>query len=223
MDLLKILRSFEELLFEAMTWLYFYPRTMARIVARPLTAMAYSDHEEGQPEDQRYDDALNPPVLLIITLVMANIIGWATHVPQPAGASPLAKMIFDSQQNLLMFRCLLFGMTPLVFALTLLRKQSHAVSRRTLRKPFYAQCYLAAPTTLCVSLGLVAAQRTGTAWNAAGAVLVVSATVWLIVTEARWLSKHLKIARARATVMAVAALARALFYMLLIILPLALL
>lgn len=81
MDLLKILRSFEELLFEAMTWLYFYPRTMLRIVARPMTAMAYSDREEGQPEDLRYDDALSPPVLLIITLALANAIGWAVHVP----------------------------------------------------------------------------------------------------------------------------------------------
>lgn len=223
MDLLKILRSFEELLFEAMTWLYFYPRTMLRIMVRPLTAMAYSDREEGQPEGERYDDSLSPPVLLIITLVIANALAWALHAPQPQGATPLAKTVFDSQQNLLMFRCLLFGMTPLVVTLTLLSKQGHAVSRRTLRKPFYAQCYLAAPTALCVSLGLVAMQRTGTAWNAAGSVLILSATVWLIVTQARWLSKHLKITRARATAMAIAALARALLYMLLIILPLALL
>lgn len=222
MDLLKILRSFEELLFEAMTWLYFYPRTMARIVARPLTAMAYSDREEGQPEGERYDDSLSPPVLLIITLVIANALAWALHAPQPVGAAPLSKAIFDSQQNLLMFRCLLFGLTPLVVTLTLLRKQGVAVSRRTLRKPFYAQCYLAAPTALCVSLGLVATQRTGAAWDATGAALIMTATIWLIFTEGRWLSKHLKISRARATLTAAAALARALFYMLLIVLPVAL-
>lgn len=221
MDLLKILRSFEELLFEAMTWLYFYPRTMARIVARPLTAMAYSDHEEGQPEDQRYDDALNPPVLLIITLVMANIIGWATHVPQPAGASPLAKMIFDSQQNLLMFRCLLFGLTPLTVALTLLRKEGAVISRKTLRKPFYAQCYLAAPTALALSLGLNAVQQGG-AWSAAGFALILAATGWLLITETRWLSRRLGIGRAAAALTALGALARAAVYMLLIAIPAAL-
>lgn len=221
MDLLKILRSFEELLFEAMTWLYFYPRTMARIVARPLTAMAYSDHEEGQPEDQRYDDALNPPVLLIITLVMANIIGWATHVPQPAGASPLAKMIFDSQQNLLMFRCLLFGLTPLTVALTLLRKEGAVISRRTLRKPFYAQCYLAAPTALALSLGLNAVQQGG-AWSAAGFALILAATGWLLITETRWLSRCLGIGRTAAALTALGALARAAVYMLLIAIPAAL-
>jgi len=222
-DLLKILRSFEELLFEAMTWLYFYPRTMLRIVTRPLTAMAYSDREEGQPEDQRYDDALNPPVLLIITLVIANLIGWATHSPQPVGATPLAKTIFGSQQNLLMFRCLLFGLTPLVVTLTLLRKQGVAVSRRTLRRPFYAQCYLAAPTSLALSLGLSAVQRGGPAWTTAGLAVILAATAWLVLTEVRWLSRRLEISRRAATVTALGALARAACYMLLILVPAALL
>ncbi|MDG2530842.1 hypothetical protein [Caulobacter endophyticus] len=221
MDLLKILRSFEELLFEAMTWLYFYPRTMLRIVTRPLTAMAYSDHEEGQPEDQRYDDALNPPVLLIITLAVANIIGWATHVPQPAGAAPLAKTIFDSQQNLLMFRCLLFGLTPLTVALTLLRKEGVAVSRKTLRRPFYAQCYLAAPTALALSLGLNAVLHGG-AWAMAGYALILASGSWLLATETRWLSRRLGIGRPAAALMALGALARAAVYMLLIVIPAAL-
>jgi len=221
-DLLKILRSFEELLFEAMTWLYFYPRTMLRIVSQPMTAMAYSDREEGQPEDLRYDDALSPPVLLIITLVIANAIGWAVHVPQPANAPPLAKALYDSQQNLLMFRCLLFGLTPLVVTLTRLRKQGVAISRQTLRRPFYAQCYLASPVALCVSLGLMAVQRGTPALVGAGAAVILASTVWLIVAQTRWLSRHLSIPPARAAVTAVAALARALFYMLLILIPLAL-
>lgn len=223
MDLLKILRSFEELLFEAMTWLYFYPRTMARIVTRPLSAMAYSDREESQPEDQRYDDALNPPVLLIITLVIANIIGWAAHVPQPADAAPLARMIYSSQQNLLMFRCLLFGLTPLVVTLTLLRKEGVAVSRKTLRRPFYAQCYLAAPTALALSLGLAALQRGGLGWTASGLGLILAATVWLVWTETRWLSKRLEIGRPAAALTALGALVRAACYMLLILVPTALL
>lgn len=222
MDLLKILRSFEELLFEAMTWLYFYPRTMARIVARPLTAMAYTDREEGQPEEQRYDDSLSPPVLLIITLVIANVIGWAAHAPQPAAATPLAKVIFGSQQNLLMFRCLLFSLTPLVVTLTLLRKEGVAISRQTLRRPFYAQCYLAAPTALALSLGLTGVQRGG-AWGAAGGGVILVATAWLVWTETRWLSKRLGIGRLAGAITALGALMRAACYMLLILMPAALL
>ncbi len=222
MDLLKILRSFEELLFEAMTWLYFYPRTMLRIIARPISTMAYSDREEGQPEDQRYDDSLSPPVLLIITLVIANAVGWAVHAPQPAGAAPLSKMIFDSQQNLLMFRCLLFGLTPLVVTLTLLRKQGQVVSRRTLRRPFYAQCYLASPVALTVSLGLMAVQRNTPGFMALGLAVILASTAWLLTAETRWMARHLKTSLVRAAVMAASAIVRALFYMLLILLPVAL-
>lgn len=40
MDFLKILRSFEEFIFEAATWLIFYPLTMWRIVRSSLGTMA---------------------------------------------------------------------------------------------------------------------------------------------------------------------------------------
>ena len=47
MDLLKILRSFEEFLFEAVSWLVFYPLTLWRILRGPLAAMDYSDREQS--------------------------------------------------------------------------------------------------------------------------------------------------------------------------------
>lgn len=220
MDLLKLLRSFEEFLFEAMTWLFFYPRTMLRIVQRPLTMMAYSEREEGEPDNRRYDDALSPPVLLIITLVLANGVAWAAHVPRPTGGSALLAVIYASQQNLLLFRCLLFSLMPLVAALTLLRKLKAPVSRQTLRRPFYAQCYLAAPCALVVSLGAVGLQRPG--YEGAGLALILLASAWLIVVQTRWFSETLNIGAARAATMAIAALARVIAYVLLIFVPIAL-
>ncbi len=221
MDLLKLLRSFEEFLFEAMTWLFFYPRTMLRIVQRPLTMMAYSEQEEGQPDNRRYDDALSPPVLLIITLFLANGIAWAAHVPRPSGGSSLLAALYASQQNLLLFRCLLFSLMPLVATLTLLRKQGAAVSRETLRRPFYAQCYLAAPSALIVSLGGVALQRPG--YAGVGVALILAATAWLLVVQTRWFSERLEMGVLRAAVMALAAMARVMVYLLLIVVPIALL
>lgn len=223
MDLLKLLRSFEEFLFEAMTWLYFYPRTMLRIVQRPLAMMAYAEQEEGQQEDKRYDDGLSPPVLLIITLVLANAIAWAAHVPRPAGASALAHAIFSSQQNLLLFRCLLFSLLPLVATLTLLRKQRQAVSRDTLRRPFYAQCYLAAPHALAVSLGGIGLQRHDPALVGFGLAVTLVATGWLVVVQTRWFSENLTIGVPGAALTAIAAVARSLLYLLAIIVPVVLL
>ena len=53
MDFVKILRSFEEFLYEILTWLLFYPRTLWRVLRRPLAMMRYSDGEQNDaPENE---------------------------------------------------------------------------------------------------------------------------------------------------------------------------
>ncbi len=62
---------------------------MWRVLVQPLKTMAYSDAEQGDDEAGRYDDALTPPLFLLITVVLMNLIALAAHLPQPtAGAGP---------------------------------------------------------------------------------------------------------------------------------------
>ena len=82
MDLLKILRSFEEFIFEATSWLIFYPMTLWRVLRDPLAAMDYSDREQADPDERR-----SPPLFLLATLVPVNILSLAAHVPAPEGES----------------------------------------------------------------------------------------------------------------------------------------
>ena len=221
MDLLKILRSFEEFLFEVVTWLFFYPRTLWRIVWRPHSMMAYAESEERQPEENRFDDALSPPMLLLVTLLVGNAVGWAAHVARPPEASQLSHALFSSEQNLLLFRCLIFSLIPLVAALTLLRKQGVPIARLSLRKPFYAQCYLAAPFALASSLGAIGLQRSG--WYAdAGLAVLAICTAWLLSVQTRWFQQYLQIGVLAALSTAIWAFIRAIIYLLLIILPVAL-
>ena len=222
MDLMKILRSFEEFLFEAVTWLYFYPRTLARIVRRPLAMMDYADAEEAEPEENRFNDGLSPPVLLLISLVLANTVGWAAHIDLPPDAAPLSQALFNSQQNLLFFRCLIFSLIPLVAALTLLNRQGAPVSRETLRRPFYAQCYLAAPFALAVSLGGIGLQRGGV-YAGAGLAAIVLFTAWLLVVQSLWFRERLGLPAVAAFGAAAWALLRAIAYNALIVVPVVLL
>ena len=221
MDLLKILRSFEEFIFEVATWLYFYPVTLLRIVWRPGSMMAYAASEELEPEESRFDESLSPPMLLLITLLVGNAIGWAAHVPRPPEASHLSHALFASQQNLLLFRCLIFSLIPLVAALTLLRKQGLPVARANLRQPFYSQCYLAAPFALAASLGAIGLQRGGW-YGEAGLAILATCTAWLLAVQTRWFQQHLKIGLLAALGTAIWALVRAIVYLLLIIVPVAL-
>lgn len=221
MDLLKILRSFEEFLFEVVTWLYFYPRTLLRIVWRPGSMMAYAASEELEPEETRFDEALSPPMLLLVTLLIGNALGWAAHVPRPPEASQLSHALFASQQNLLLFRCLIFSLIPLVAALTLLRKQDVPIARASLRQPFYSQCYLAAPFALAASLGTIGLQRGGW-YDEAGLVVLATCTAWLLAVQARWFQLHLKISLLAAFATATWAFVRAIVYLLAIVVPVAL-
>ncbi|KRC36008.1 hypothetical protein [Acidovorax sp. Root219] len=195
MDLMKLMRSLEEFVFEAIALLFFYPRTLLRIVFKPLQAMEYAEHEEASDKPLAYDDAVSPPLLLLITLLLTNGVAMALHVAQASDAPPLAKELLDSPQNLLLFRSLLFSLVPLTAAVLLLRRRRQAASRTTLRPPFFAQCYLTSPFALVVSLGLIATQMPGRGFGMAGGVACAMAFVWMVGIQAAWFRAKLGVGR----------------------------
>jgi uncharacterized membrane protein YozB (DUF420 family) len=220
-DFLKLLRSFEEFLFEATSWLVFYPLTLWRVLARPLRTMAYSDAEQEDDEDGRYDDALTPPLFLLVTVVLMNLIALVAHMPQPQGTGALQHAIFSSPQNAALFRALVFSLIPLVAAVTLLRRQKIKLSRETLRPPFYAQCYLAAPCAAFLIGGEVIFQRRDIP-NALGLALMLGGLAWFLVTQTRWFASRLAIGPLPAAGIALWALVRALVYFIVLLIPVAL-
>lgn len=195
MDLMKLMRSLEEFVFEAIALLFFYPRTLLRIIFKPLQAMEYAEQEEASDKTDAYDDAVSPPLLLLITLLLTSGVGVALHVAQASDAAPLAKELLNSPQNLLLFRSLLFSLIPLTAAVLLLRKRRQAASRTALRQPFFAQCYLTSPFALVVSLGLIATQMPGRGLAMAGAIACAMAFAWMVGVQAAWFRAKLGIGR----------------------------
>lgn len=222
MDFLKILRSFEEFIFEAATWLIFYPLTMWRIVRSPLQTMAYSDREQTEPDAKRYDDALSPPLLLLVTIVLSNLLALAFHIPDPQVQTALAKTVTGSPQNLALFRSLVFSLVPLVSAVSVLHHKGVKISREALRAPFYAQCYLAAPSAAFIGAGHIFFQRPDLP-NVFGMGVIVAGTIWFLAIQTRWFRKQLQAGWLHAAWLAVWAVVRALVCMLVIVVPVALL
>ncbi|PZU57498.1 MAG: hypothetical protein DI552_07905 [Brevundimonas sp.] len=222
LDLLKILRSFEEFIFEATSWLIFYPMTLWRVVRDPLAAMEYSDREQGDPEERRYDDALSPPLFLLATLVLVNLVALAAHVPPPPEASEAMKAVAASPQNLILFRSLAFSLIPLVAAASLLHRQGRRISRETLRAPFYAQCYLAALCAASVSIGTVVFQRPELP-NAVGAAIIAGGFLWFQAVQTAWFRRRLAVGWVKAALLGLWATVRALAYLLALLIPIAML
>ena len=216
MDPMKLLRSLEEFLFEALALLFFYPVTFLRILFKPLATMRYAESEEMKDTEERYDAAVSPPLLLVLTLVLATFVGFAAHAPQPQSAGPFAKLIFDSPQYLVLFRALLFSLLPLVAAVTLLRKQKVQVSRAALRPVLFAQCYLAVPFTLFITVGGICIERGDSGALTMGLVTCAATALWMTAIQAMWFRTKLGLSMLAGILISIGVLLRAALYLIVV-------
>jgi len=189
MDLLKWIKSLDDLLFELMSWLVFWPVTLLRTAARPIAMMRYADAQLTRPEEEQYDEALSPPVFLILTLIVVHLAALALGQPDEilANQRGLAKMV-DNDTSAVAVRLVLFAAFPLIFAVMLVVSKQRKLNRRSLQLPFYAQCYPAAvfAATLAVAaqIGILKIGPSGLS-----ALLLLAASLWLTVVEAIWLRR----------------------------------
>jgi len=187
---MKILKSLEELLYELVSWLVFYPITMWRSATRPLDMMRYADLELSDRPESQYDDTLSPPLFLLITLLLSQ--GLSTAFPTIYDPSELPKAL-GTGSNLLIARGVIFGIFPLCMSVVLLRRKSVALTRTSLRPPFFSQCFVAAPFVFVVGLAFDLLFMPGGQGDVAGAIVMLVAIVWYGQAEVRWFIRDLNI------------------------------
>jgi hypothetical protein len=191
MDFLKIIRSLEEFLYEAMTWLLFYPRTFWRCVCHPDWIIAYTDRELGESPGEQFTDLISPPLFLIISVLIAHGIELLLRNRLQASTSPVFNAIAASEQSLLLFRALLYSVFPLVMSAGLLHARGTPINRETLRSPFFLQCYLTAPFAVVTSTAAALLRvKDDPTYPVIGGVLLLLALIWFVVVQTRWLYKQ---------------------------------
>ncbi len=202
MDFMRLLKSIEELIYELVTWLLFYPLTLWRIVRHPMAMLAYAERELTDKEQGQYDDALGPPLMLLLTLVLLHVVELTLTRP-----ASLPGFLADDR-NALLFRAISFSILPLVFALTSMRGKATRINRSTLKPAFYSQSYATIPFILMVSLGLQVLQGQGGTSIGMGAGLVAMAAgfLWFVAVQTAWLARRLGMAKTRAFLLAVGTL-----------------
>jgi hypothetical protein len=190
---LIFLKSFEVLLYEIMSWLVFYPRTLWRSVRHPLRMMERSDTELKLAPAEQFRDVVSPPIFLLLTVVAANgievsVVGNNPLIDEGIG---LASMITDNT-SLILFQLIVFATLPMisaVFALAVMRRQ---VDRDTLQPVFYGQCFVTTPVVLLYSIGETLTRLPSPTANIPAALLFVVATLFFIVVEAAWFAHETK-------------------------------
>jgi hypothetical protein len=197
MDFMRILKSLEELLYELVSWLVFYPLTLWRASTAPLSMMRYADLELADRLEDQYDDVISPPLFLLITLLIAQ--GVSTLLPRGAAETAAEAAMAASDTNLLMARGVIFGIFPLAMAVTLLVSKGARVTRNALRPPFYSQCYVAAPFVFLLGLSIDLMLVPGGAWIGTGGLVLALAILWYGQAQVRWFRFDLGIGMVRAT------------------------
>lgn len=195
MGFFTIIRSFEALLYEVMTWLVFYPRTLVSVILHPRRMIDYSDHEQGDSDEEQYTDALSPPLFLMLTILIAHgfelAVGKAT--PDDAKLGTLESLLYTSEETLLLMRAVMFSIYPLTFAVALIKRQDVTLDRKTLRAPFYSQCYLGALFALVISVSSTVMQFDNRIVQIGALVAMGIAVVWYQIVQTLWLKEHLPI------------------------------
>jgi hypothetical protein len=190
-DFIGIIRSLEELLYEVMGWLIFYPRTLWRILVRPDAATRHSEDEQGDSPADRYADSLSPPLLLMITLAITHLLGVSIGMEAPKASGGLGTVVVKSPQNLLVMRAMIFAIIPLVIAGLSLNRRGIAIDRQTLRMPFYSQCFLLTPFALMLQGALLAHRLPGFGPTAAAA-LAAAGIGWFLWAQTQWVGRSLQ-------------------------------
>lgn len=198
MDFFKFIQSLDELLYEVVSWMLFYPVTLWRMISSPLKLMLAAEAELGQAERKQFDDVVPPPLFLLITLVLVHVVELSLlGQSKLAVENPELSNMLGSDLNLTAFRVVMLSILPLAASIRLLRARRQHLDRQILKAPFYAQCYAAAVFAIMLAMAFGVAGRHLSLLHPGFLAITAIALLWLYVIEAYWYAAQLKVPLAR--------------------------
>ena len=199
MNFFNLIQSLDDLLYEVMSWLVFYPVTLWRTLVRPLQMMDYSDVEQGDAADEQYTDTLSPPLFLLLSLILVHAAEIALVGDDAMIASKVGLAAFVSNNtDLIILRIVSFSLFPVMLATRMVRAQKLQVDRDTLRAPFYSQCYVAAVLAMLLGTAVILIKLAHDWSVLAGAALALFGLLWFGFLQTAWFNQHLKCGRLKA-------------------------
>jgi hypothetical protein len=212
MGFFTVLRSIEDLLYEIMSWLVFYPRTLWQVIRHPIRMADYSNIEQTERSEQQYTDTLSPPLFLVLTILLGHGVelSFGSGVATPHGA--LGKLVSGSEEVLMLLLAVLYSLFPLTFAVAFLKRSGRSLDRSTLRAPFFSQCYPASLFAIMMSTASIVEGIKSFGVNKASLAITLFGIVWYLTVQTLWLAEQLAIGKTRSLGIAVLTFFKAMLF-----------
>lgn len=202
MDFMKILQSLEEFLYEAMSWIVFYPRAILRTIRHPVAVAVYTREQLQQPRELQFTEMISPPLLLILTVIVTHVV----ELVSPSGMgninTVMGRHLYASDEGVIATRSTVYCVFALMGSLTWLRQEHLRIDRDTLRAPFYVHCYLLAPFVLGIAIATSVATNVPMPWSLGAAPLIIASCAWYAWAQTAIYARLLNVSLARAFLLA---------------------
>jgi hypothetical protein len=202
MDLIKLLETISESVYEVVTWLIRVPKTLIKIVVTPAWCSAFLDGELRKDSREQFQEYM-PPVLLWILVAVIPIFFLFTLDPEsgPGGLKGM-KDLYGSTTTALVAYILLLCSMPLSPAYALHLFQHRPFHKGQFRSLFFTQCYLLSPLILLFFLAALLMRALHISEESDLGTLVVSPvgvySFWLLYHEVKLVRQQLQSGRGKA-------------------------
>lgn len=164
MGLIRILQFIEETLLEIALWIIFVPKTLIKIIFFPSWCQTYLVKEWEKEASEKYNAYVSPMIFLAIICIAPYffIVDFVTSetIRKSDGLESRFVGMFEFIKPLIIkfsalpleTKFLLIALfllaSPLLFSIGILKSRREPLSRKSIHRIFYTQCYCFAPAFL---------------------------------------------------------------------------
>ncbi|NWF65008.1 MAG: hypothetical protein HXY38_11955 [Chloroflexi bacterium] len=141
MDLLKLIQSLQELIYELVVWALLLPKTLLRAVFRPDQIVQYVNTEWKKEPKAQFDEYLPPAAFFMIVAVLPA----AAIAAFDSASITFAPTVTEAD---LFYSALAMLITMLIYLVWIEWLNKRPLRRSGLKRLFYIQCYLVASAQL---------------------------------------------------------------------------
>jgi hypothetical protein len=150
MNLVNLLQSLEDAVFEIVAWLMLLPKTFLRAAFKPFKSIEYVNDEFKKDAEKRFDEYLSPVIFWLLVAVIP-----AAYALLSAGDLAAGNPTSAIEESNLAQAAIIVLITPLIYMSVMEWVNKRPIRKSNLRRQFYVQCYLVSAPQLFYSLSLL--------------------------------------------------------------------